>query len=721
MARKKYEIVTIKKSERKVKHPVLLKMGKTGFKAGKFLAVNGAKAAAKAKVKAKEETVRKIIKEAPESTGFNNSTENNPSGKSSELLAAGYNKASEFAVKSPKRFVKTVKKTARTIKKTKKNIDKVKNAAAEAKTAAQEYKKMKEIKSIVMQGEKQAAKQTTKETAKGTAKLAWRIGKAAATIVKNTLQALANFLKSLGWIGAVIAAVVVLVCSVIFILSSAFGIFIPDDSSTMTMSEAVAKVNKEYQDKVNQLINDYDNNDIDLIQYSGTRAQWKYVIALYAVKYSNEDGNVVTIDDNMVPKLSKVFFDMHTITASYTTKDSGYGTVWKVLTITTTAKTMAEMMDLYQFDKYERSQVADILASETDDMWSKILYGLDGANGGYALVEVAREQLNNMSGQMYWTWYGYDDDSAPDEWSGCFVSWCANEVGYIAQGVFPQFSNIMTGAQWFKDKGMWLEPNSSPNVGDIIFLDYNNDGIADRCGIVSGFEDNKVKGIVGGPDYVKETKWELDNRYGWILGYGMLAQISGLNGDTVEEQCYNYLRAEGYSDISACAVLANFQGECSCDPARYSRDYGDAAGIMQWTGVNKNIFFSWCDNNAMDWRNLESQLNFYSYWLNDVNNGEWGRVSVGRHPDFKHRYSTDDFKSLSADDYDGDIARALYEATAMFVDDMERPAETWDAETRRYTYSVQFYNYLTGSDVDGTTQSAWRPEYANDIGVFHLN
>lgn len=322
---------------------------------------------------------------------------------------------------------------------------------------------------------------------------------------------------------------------------------------------------------------------------------------------------------------------------------------------------------------------------------------------------------------MYTTWYGYDSSSAPSDWSGCFTSWCANEVGFIAQGVFPQFSNCMTAIDWFENKGLWQNANTTPNVGDIIFVDFNNDGIADRCAIISEISNGKVKTIMGGPDTVYEQAFNLDNTYGWIMGYGVLPQISGLMGDTVEEQCYNYLRADGYSELAACAVLANFYGECSCDPSIYSYDYGEAAGIMQWTGPNKYIFFDWCNNNAMDWRNLESQLHFYTYWLDDVNNGEWGRISVGRHPDFQHVYSTEEFKQLSADTYNGDIARALYEGTAMFVDDMERPYDTWGAETRRYTYAVQFYNYLCGGNVDGTTQSAWRPEYANDVGVFHLN
>lgn len=716
----KFKKLTVKRTKKTVKHPTLLKVGKSGVKAGKIVVITGARA----NIEVKRRTAEAIINNAPGSTSFNNSTENNPAAQSAEIYSSGTRIISEAAVRGPRIVVKTVKQTKRTIKQTQHHIRAAKNSemavkssTKQIKAAIQNYKKAQHINSVLRKnGEK-----VTKEAAKNVTKLAAKTIKEIVIAVKNTVQAIAGLIATFGWAALlVIFAVIVIVC-ILFVISSAFGIFIPDDSSTLTMSEAVARVNTEYQDRVNQLIDEYDNSDIDLIQYTGSRAQWKYVIALYAVKYSSEDGNVMTIDEDMVTKLSKVFFDMHEITASYSQTDSGYGTIWNVLTITTTAKSMAEMMEMYHFSADERAEAAEILGGETDDMWTSILYGFDGANGGYALVEVARGQIGNAGGQLYWSWYGYDGDSAPQDWSGCFVSWCANEAGYIPQGVFPQFSNCMTGIDWFKNKGMWQQPNSSPNVGDIIFVDYNNDGIADRCGIVSGIINNMAKVITANSDTVVETAFNLDNSYGWIMGYGILPQISGLIGDTVEEQCYNYLRAEGYSEIAACAVIANFHGECSCDPGIYSHDYGDAAGIMQWTGPNKNIFFSWCSNNAMDWRNLESQLYFYSYWLNDVNNGEWSRISGSRHPDFRHVYSTEEFKQISADDYNGDIARALYEATAMFVDDMERPYDTWGGETRRYTYAVQFYNYLVAGGVDGTTQAAWRPEYANDIGVFHLN
>lgn len=563
-------------------------------------------------------------------------------------------------------------------------------------------------------------KKTVEKSTKGVTKgltSGFRIIRGMGRLATAATKTVASLIKLLITGGSAVVAIVAVMIVIILLLSSAFSIFSPNPSSTLTMREAVSRVNQEYNDKVKQLIDQNDDGTIDLIKYEGRRAQWKYVIALFAVKYSAVDDGILTIDESSVRKLSKVFFDMHDIHVSFSQEESGHGTIFNVITVNTSSKTMSEMMDMYHFNEYQRSQVREILDSKSDDRWTELLYGFNGMNTASAFVRVAKEQIGTVGGQIYTSWYGYNPGEAPKELSGIFVSWCADQVGLISQGLFPQFSNVNTGAEWFKNNGMWQQPNTAPSVGDIAFLDYNKDGIADRCCIITSVMGNTAYTVYI-TDEVESRKITL-NQY--VLGYGILPQMSGLVGDTVEEQCFNYLKAGGYSDIAACAVIANFQGECSCDPSCYSRDYGDAAGLMMWTGPNKNIFFSWCNDNAMNWRNLESQLNFYDYWLDDVNTGEWSRVSGSKHPDFKHVYSTEEFKQISADDYGGDAARALYEATAMFVDDMERPYDTWGAETRRYTYAVQFYNYLVAGGLDGTTQAAWRPEYANDIGVFHLN
>ncbi|MDE7390742.1 MAG: hypothetical protein K2M82_07375 [Lachnospiraceae bacterium] len=144
----------------------------------------------------------------------------------------------------------------------------------------------------------------------------------------------------------------------------------------------------------------FGNSTIDLIKYEGKRTQWKYVVALFAVKYSADDKGILTIDESSVKKLSKVYFDMHDISVSFSEEDSGHGSMFNVMTVNTTSKPMSEMMDMYHFSKSQRSQVREILDSRSDDRWTELLYGFDGMNTSTAFVKVAKEQVGTVGGQI---------------------------------------------------------------------------------------------------------------------------------------------------------------------------------------------------------------------------------------------------------------------------------------------------------------------------------
>ena len=99
--------------------------------------------------------------------------------------------------------------------------------------------------------------------------------------------------------------------------------------------------------------------------------------------------------------------------------------------------------------------------------------------GGQAMVEVALTQVGNVGGQPYWTWYGYNYRV---EWCAIFVSWCAEQCGYIDAGLIPRFEGVRPGAEWFKERGQWQGRDYAPRPGDIIFFDWENDGLARPCG-----------------------------------------------------------------------------------------------------------------------------------------------------------------------------------------------------------------------------------------------
>ena len=144
-------------------------------------------------------------------------------------------------------------------------------------------------------------------------------------------------------------------------------------------------------------------------------------------------------------------------------------------------------------------------------------YGRAFTSGGnQAIVEVALTQLGNEGGQPYWSWYGFDGRV---EWCACFVSWCADQCGYIESGIIPKFSGCVDGANWFKGNGQWQDRNYEPQAGDIIFFDWEGDGETDHVGIVEKCENGVVYTVEGNSgDACRQNQYTVGSSF--IYGYG---------------------------------------------------------------------------------------------------------------------------------------------------------------------------------------------------------
>ena len=147
-------------------------------------------------------------------------------------------------------------------------------------------------------------------------------------------------------------------------------------------------------------------------------------------------------------------------------------------------------------------------------------YGRAFTGGGnQAIVEVALTQLGNEGGQPYWSWYGFEGRV---EWCACFVSWCANECGYIDTGVIPKFAGCVLGSQWFKDRGQWQDGSFEPSAGHIIFFDWEGDGETDHVGIVECVENGTVYTVEGNSgDTCRQNSYAIGSS--GIYGYGIPA------------------------------------------------------------------------------------------------------------------------------------------------------------------------------------------------------
>lgn len=442
------------------------------------------------------------------------------SGKTIKQTAKSTGKA---AVKTTQKTVKTAERTARTTIKT------AQQTAKAAKKAAQATAKSANAAA-------QAARTAAKATAAGMKGAVKATVAAVKAIVVGT-KALIAAVAAGGWVAVV---VIIVICLIGLIAGSCFGIFFSgEDSGTgQTMRQAVQEINTDY---TAQLDFTKANVSYDVLEMSGSRAVWPEVLAVYAVKTTTDpDGpqEVVTVDDAKKAILKEIFWQMNEISSHTESKteeviaetDDGHGNIVETtitvthtyLYITVNHKTAEEMADRYAFTADQRQQLSELLAEENRSMWSAVLYGI--YSGDNAIVTVALSQVGNVGGEPYWSWYGFESRV---EWCACFVSWCANECGYIDSGVVPKFAGCVGGVQWFKDRGQWLDGSAEPAPGMIIFFDWNNkgssgpqDGQSDHVGIVEKVEDGIVYTVEGNSgDTCRQNQYPV--RHYEILGYGI--------------------------------------------------------------------------------------------------------------------------------------------------------------------------------------------------------
>lgn len=137
--------------------------------------------------------------------------------------------------------------------------------------------------------------------------------------------------------------------------------------------------------------------------------------------------------------------------------------------------------------------------------------------GSQAIVQVALSQEGNVGGQPYWSWYGFNSRV---EWCACFVSWCAEQCGYIESGAIPKFSSVSVGKDWFEGKGQFRDASYIPAPGDLIFFDWENDGTLDHVGIVENVTGGTVNTIEGNSgDKCARRSYSIGSSS--IYGYGV--------------------------------------------------------------------------------------------------------------------------------------------------------------------------------------------------------
>lgn len=366
-------------------------------------------------------------------------------------------------------------KTKENITNTRKAIYKIENRTK--KTIKNTPQKIKQAEKVTKQSAKTSVKiakksyQIAKMAAKTTIRTAKATIKAISTAIKTIIswtQALIAAILAGGWIAIII---IIVICLIAMICSSVYGIFFSNESgvNVKSMSSVISETNKEFMNKITEIQNTNEHDDYEINSH---RTEWKDVISVYTVLITGgkEQSDTITLDDKKIQKLKDIFWEMNTI--SYRIEsvekdieviEDGGNThtekaIRKVLYIEIQGKSVEEMSNIYNFSENQLQQIAELRSDKYKDLWSNVLYGSSGGNTN--IVEVASSQLGNVGGQPYWSWYGFNSRVS---WCACFVSWCANECGYIDMGIIPKFANCQNeGIVWFKTCGLWQDNGYIP-------------------------------------------------------------------------------------------------------------------------------------------------------------------------------------------------------------------------------------------------------------------
>ena len=418
-------------------------------------------------------------------------------------------------VKTTEKGIKTAQATSKTAIKTTETSEKTAQAAAKAsaKTA---------------QKAAQAAKATAKATAEAT-KATVRATIAAVKAIIAGTKALISALIAGGWIAVVIILIVVLLgCAVsLFGGGSGSNAYTPVSAEVEAYEPLIQKYAKQYG------IPEY----VELIkavmmQESGGRGldPMQAAEGSFNTRYPHEPNGIQDPEYSIecgVQELKAAIIsaevenpiDMEHIKLALQGYNFGNGYIsW--------AKTNYggySYANAVEFSTMQAARLGWDSYGDTqypDHVLRYYPYGRAFTSGGnQAIVEVALTQLGNEGGQPYWSWYGFDGRV---EWCACFVSWCADQCGYIESGIIPKFAGCVDGANWFKGNGQWQDRNYEPQAGDIIFFDWEGDGETDHVGIVEKCENGVVYTVEGNSgDACRQKQYTVGSSS--IYGYGVPA------------------------------------------------------------------------------------------------------------------------------------------------------------------------------------------------------
>lgn len=329
--------------------------------------------------------------------------------------------------------------------------------------------------------------------------------------------------------------------------------------------------------------------------------------------------------------------------------------------------------------------------------------------GNTEIVAVAREELEaadeNIGGSKYKEWYGLDG-----HWCAMFVTWCADQCGFIESGIVPKTASVAGLHAWYDAKSQYHEKSGyAPKEGDIILFEgagSSHTGIVDSFDAASMTVTTIEGNTRGGTPFnhhvsrvTKNTYPMSDPRITAFCSPDYPASFGELSGGSNAEMVYRAFVDAGYTPEAAAAVVGNLSGEGGTDASGdivldSTESTGEGIGICQWSFSRKTAFLAYAESQGEPWpdTSLKVQLQFM---MKELASDGWLWTSNGMEYGDQYNVSHAVFKACK------DVAFA----TTAFCANFERCHEAESRIEERITYAEgvleQFGDYVAGTGSAG--------------------
>ena len=295
----------------------------------------------------------------------------------------------------PGRAVKTAEAAGRqTVKLSERSYQAAARTAQSARVTAQAGRQLTTFRQKTKQA--QAA-------AKKTAQTAGRVLRAIADAGRMAVAAMISG-------GGIVLAIVLVICIIGMIVSSPFALFFAifgggesSGQTTYSMQDAVAILNEEFTDRIEQIKteNPHDTLDMDNSGSAAMIANWDDVLAVYAVRTSTAPDNpqeVATVTEDKLSILREIFWDMNEVTFSTQTvtrteEETGESYTETVLHITVSAKDYTQMADTYSFTQEQRTFLAEMMQPEYQELFMML-------TGSYQNLTLSQAEIADIMARL---------------------------------------------------------------------------------------------------------------------------------------------------------------------------------------------------------------------------------------------------------------------------------------------------------------------------------